>query len=244
MGTYKTHHIKMKVLSALLLCAGLASGEWTCEECEEGAHALGDYTTSPEAIQGQVDILIGVICPGAPDPDFCMENFPSFWGALSSVIFEEFWHHMCDDIEECTDHTHPPPPLNGVPKVSVPECGECFGRIAQAQVALGTPQAQAEIMDSSDRLTSAEPMCRILQTWRCALRVLRLWCLRLSLSSLQLHRIGLKSSALMSGDAKTLVICMQPIKTKIKSQFARRKKKKKKNTNPPKKKKKKKKKKK
>jgi len=74
-----------------------------------------------------------------------MNDLPPFWAALNAPIFGEYWHHMCDDIEECTDHTHPPPPLNEDKKVSVPECGECFGRIAVAQQALGNDLTISEI---------------------------------------------------------------------------------------------------
>merc|ERR1711892_1528889 len=68
----------MKVLASLFLAVGLASAEWTCEECQEGSQALSDYTTSEEATAGQVDILVGVICPETEDPDFCSENLPAF----------------------------------------------------------------------------------------------------------------------------------------------------------------------
>merc|ERR1712021_252455 len=73
------HSSKMKVLASLFLAVGLASAEWTCEECEEAHDALSAYTTSEEAIAGQVDVLVGVICPETEDPDFCTENLPAFW---------------------------------------------------------------------------------------------------------------------------------------------------------------------
>ena len=57
----------------------------------QGGHALGEYTTSDEAIAGQVDVLLDVICPESEDPDFCMENLPALWGALSKAIFSEYW---------------------------------------------------------------------------------------------------------------------------------------------------------
>merc|ERR1719516_3333 len=101
----------MKFLSALLLGAGLVSSEWTCEECTEGGAALGEYTTSDEAIAGQVEVLLGAIC---------------------RTVFSQYWHHVCDDIEECAQE----------PRTLVPECGECFGRIGLATEALGDPEVQ------------------------------------------------------------------------------------------------------
>merc|ERR1712098_304311 len=100
----------------------------------------------PEAIYGQSDFLVATLCPTLLDPEHCVQSLPPLWPSLGSAIWGEYWQkHICDDIEECSDQTHPPPSLNSNTKVGVPECGDCFGRIGVAQEALGNALTISEI---------------------------------------------------------------------------------------------------
>merc|ERR1712002_1304624 len=96
----------MKFLGFLIFIISV-SAEWTCDDCEVAGHALGEATTTEEAIEWQTLLLVAEFCPEADDPAACEQQLPPFWTALVKIIYPESFEHMCDDIEECTDHTHP-----------------------------------------------------------------------------------------------------------------------------------------
>lgn len=118
-------------MSLGLLVAVALGQDWTCAECEEGGAAVGALASSEEAINGQAGLLVAGVCPQAPDPAYCAASLPGFWASLGPIIMVEHFKHICDDMEQCKP---PPPPLG--PRVGVPNCQACIGRVNGATDAL------------------------------------------------------------------------------------------------------------
>ena len=73
---------------------------------------MGAFGSTPNAIAGQVDILLAEVCPQTEDPERCLERLPAFWASLSVLIMPVHFSHICDDLEEC------PPPTGKVTRFS------------------------------------------------------------------------------------------------------------------------------
>ena len=114
------------ILSAVLALASCQ--DWTCEECEEGGHAVGKFLASEENIMGEVLILVTEICPQHPDPEYCAANMGDWWGAIGPIVWTEHFEYICDDLD-CPPHNH-------TMKASVPSCEACLGRVNGAADAL------------------------------------------------------------------------------------------------------------
>merc|ERR1712020_245299 len=79
----------MKVFVSLLLL-GAASAELTCEDCSMIGEKVSAAATTPEAIQGMLDMLVeSGVCEKFPDNvEECMLNLPVFWNALAKAMFD------------------------------------------------------------------------------------------------------------------------------------------------------------
>merc|ERR1711874_808881 len=97
MGTSEqsTHIVIMKVflvLSAALLATASATTEVGCEDCKALVSTMGMYLSSPESIAGQVEILLAGVCPGASDPEACMEGLPAFWEKVAMMLWPGYYN--------------------------------------------------------------------------------------------------------------------------------------------------------
>merc|ERR1712036_127932 len=95
MGTSGQSTVIMKVfliLSATLLATASATTEVGCEDCKALVSTLGKYLSSEESIARQVDILLAEVCPGASDPDACVEGLPEFWGDIAMMMWPAYYN--------------------------------------------------------------------------------------------------------------------------------------------------------
>ena len=122
-------HFYCQVLISLAAVFALASAQdWTCEECEEGGHAAAAFLSTEEGITTQTQILVTDTCPEHPDPDYCGEHMPEWWGAIGPIVWHEHFEYICDDLD-CPEHNH-------TMKATVPSCEACTGRVNGASDAL------------------------------------------------------------------------------------------------------------
>merc|ERR1711874_71711 len=97
MGTSEqtTRIVIMKVFLIFftaLLSTVFATTEIGCEDCKALVSTLGKYLSSEESIARQVDILLAEVCPGASDPDACVEGLPEFWGDIAMGMWPAYYN--------------------------------------------------------------------------------------------------------------------------------------------------------
>merc|ERR1711997_876510 len=80
------------VLSAALLATASATTEVGCEDCKALVSTLGMYLSSEESIGKQVEILLAGVCPGADDPEACMEGLPDFWMKVAMMLWPGYYN--------------------------------------------------------------------------------------------------------------------------------------------------------
>jgi hypothetical protein len=54
--------------------------------------ALAARLVSEESIADQVDIMVGGLCPGAPDVGMCTEGLPGFWTAIAMKLWPGYYN--------------------------------------------------------------------------------------------------------------------------------------------------------
>ena len=79
-------------LSAALVATASATAEVGCEDCKALVSTLGMYLSSEESISKQVEILLAEVCPGAQDPDACVEKLPDFWSQIASMLWPTYYN--------------------------------------------------------------------------------------------------------------------------------------------------------
>ena len=149
----------MKVLLSLLCATAccvspLRAEDWTCAECEEGGAALGDWLASPDNLQFETDILLEALCPSYPEPEFCREKLPWFWGEVGPLIMREHYGQLCSDLD-C---------YRGQARLSVPSCEACTDRIARAADSLGAEETIVMWTSWSGAPASTQRSCRSART--------------------------------------------------------------------------------
>merc|ERR1712212_1061578 len=95
MGTSGQSTVIMKVflvLSAALLATTSATTEVGCEDCKALVSTMGKYLSSEESIAKQVEILLAGVCPGASDPEACMEGLPAFWEKVAMMLWPGYYN--------------------------------------------------------------------------------------------------------------------------------------------------------
>merc|ERR1712088_844914 len=79
-------------LYAVLVATASATAEVGCEDCKALVSTLGMYLSSEESIAKQVEILLAEVCPGAQDPDACVEKLPAFWSQIASMLWPGYYN--------------------------------------------------------------------------------------------------------------------------------------------------------
>merc|ERR1712098_213763 len=108
----------------LLLGITLVSADWTCEDCSVAAPSLGEYCTSPAAIQFQSTVLVKEFCAQSENMEKCRDHLPDMWRALAVIILPTHYKYICGDIE-CDLFSA----LTAGLQLRRPNCEECTGRV-------------------------------------------------------------------------------------------------------------------
>merc|ERR550525_657958 len=68
----------MKVLIFTSAMLALAASD-SCSDCTAVVSHIAGRLSTPESLAAQGEILVGELCPGAPDPEACVSGLPGLW---------------------------------------------------------------------------------------------------------------------------------------------------------------------
>merc|ERR1711910_276682 len=96
-----TQYSTMKVLIITSAMLALAASD-SCSDCTAVVSHIADRLSTPESPAAQGEILVGELCPGAPDPEACEAGLPGLWNDIAALLWPGYWdptaEWMCADI--------------------------------------------------------------------------------------------------------------------------------------------------
>merc|ERR1712062_860959 len=96
-----TQYSTMKVLIITSAMLALAASD-SCSDCTAVVSHIADRLSTPESLAAQGEILVGELCPGAPDPEACVSGLPGLWNQIAALLWPGYWdptaEWMCADI--------------------------------------------------------------------------------------------------------------------------------------------------
>merc|ERR1719290_28282 len=91
----------MKVLILTSAMLALAASD-SCSDCTAVVSHIAGRLSTPESLAAQGEILVGELCPGAPDPEACVSGLPGLWNQIAALLWPGYWdptaEWMCADI--------------------------------------------------------------------------------------------------------------------------------------------------
>jgi len=91
--------MKAFLFSSALLAVAMAD---TCTDCTAVVSTIAARSMSEESLAAQGAILVGGLCPGAPDPAACEAGLPGLWNQMAAILWPGYWdptaEWMCADI--------------------------------------------------------------------------------------------------------------------------------------------------
>merc|ERR1719266_36676 len=91
----------MKVLILTSAMLALATSD-SCSDCTAVVSHIAGRLSTPESLAAQGEILVGELCPGAPDPEACVSGLPGLWNQIAAILWPGYWdptaEWMCADI--------------------------------------------------------------------------------------------------------------------------------------------------
>merc|ERR1712212_1226371 len=89
----------MGILTSAMLA--LAASD-SCSDCTAVVSHIAGRLSTPESLAAQGEILVGELCPGAPDPKACVSGLPGLWSQIAAILWPGYWdptaEWMCADI--------------------------------------------------------------------------------------------------------------------------------------------------
>merc|ERR1712038_737602 len=96
-----TQYSTMKVLILTSAMLALAASD-SCSDCTAVVSHIAGRLSTPESLAAQGEILVGELCPGAPDPEACVSGLPGLWNQIAAILWPGYWdptaEWMCADI--------------------------------------------------------------------------------------------------------------------------------------------------
>merc|ERR1712116_69736 len=96
-----TQYSTMKVLIITSAMLALAASD-SCSDCTAVVSHIADRLSTPESLAAQGEILVGELCPGAPDPEACVSGLPGLWNQIAALLWPGYWdpsaEWMCGPI--------------------------------------------------------------------------------------------------------------------------------------------------
>merc|ERR1712012_451072 len=96
-----TQYSTMKVLILTSAMLALAASD-SCSDCTAVVSHIASRLSTPESLAAQGEILVGELCPGAPDPEACVSGLPGLWNQIAALLWPGYWdptaEWMCADI--------------------------------------------------------------------------------------------------------------------------------------------------
>merc|ERR1719230_1071449 len=98
-----------KVLIFTSAMLALAASD-SCSDCTAVVSHIAGRLSTPESLAAQGEILVGELCPGAPDPEACVSGLPGLWNQIAAILWPGYWDPtadwMCADICAAPGHHH------------------------------------------------------------------------------------------------------------------------------------------
>merc|ERR1712039_1044166 len=96
-----TQYSTMKVLILTSAMLALAASD-SCTDCTAVVSHIAGRLSTPESLAAQGEILVGELCPGAPDPEACVSGLPGLWNQIAAILWPGYWdptaEWMCAEI--------------------------------------------------------------------------------------------------------------------------------------------------
>merc|ERR1712223_1794819 len=96
-----TQYSTMKVLILTSAMLALAASD-SCSDCTAVVSHIAGRLSTPESLAAQGEILVGELCPGAPDPEACVSGLPGLWNQIAAILWPGYWdptaEWMCAEI--------------------------------------------------------------------------------------------------------------------------------------------------
>merc|ERR1719239_208085 len=120
--------MKAFLFSSALLAVAMAD---TCTDCTAVVSTIAARSMSEESLAAQGAILVGGLCPGAPDPAACEAGLPGFWDPTAEWMCADICRRpedvamTCDDckmgIQAAIDQLLEPDTLDAIVEALAPE---------------------------------------------------------------------------------------------------------------------------
>merc|ERR1712061_93619 len=96
-----TQYSTMKVLILTSAMLALAASD-SCSDCTAVVSHIAGRLSTWESLAAQGEILVGELCPGAPDPEACVSGLPGLWNQIAALLWPGYWdpsaEWMCGPI--------------------------------------------------------------------------------------------------------------------------------------------------
>merc|ERR1711973_836461 len=110
-----TQYSTMKVLILTSAMLALAASD-SCSDCTAVVSHIAGRLSTPESLAAQGEILVGELCPGAPDPEACVSGLPGLWNQIAALLWPGYWDPSADWM--CA-------PICEAPEDTVMTCDDC-----------------------------------------------------------------------------------------------------------------------
>merc|ERR1711944_238822 len=148
-----TQYSTMKVLILTSAMLALAASD-SCSDCTAVVSHIAGRLSTPESLAAQGEILVGELCPGAPDPEACVSGLPGLWNQIAAILWPGYWDPTADWM--CAD-------MCAAPEDTVMTCDNCKMGIQRAIDQLldeGTLDTIVDILANGDFCASmADDRC-------------------------------------------------------------------------------------
>merc|ERR1711973_747225 len=126
-----TQYSTMKVLILTSAMLALAASD-SCSDCTAVVSHIAGRLSTPESLAAQGEILVGELCPGAPDPEACVSGLPGLWNQIAALLWPGYWDPTAEWM--CG-------PICAAPEDTVMTCDDCKMGIQAAIDQMLSPEA-------------------------------------------------------------------------------------------------------
>merc|ERR1711910_254391 len=132
-----TQYSTMKVLILTSAMLALAASD-SCSDCTAVVSHIAGRLSTPESLAAQGEILVGELCPGAPDPEACVSGLPGLWNQIAAILWPGYWDPTAEWM--CA-------PICAAPEDTVMTCDDCKMGVQAAIDQLLSPEFIDGIVD-------------------------------------------------------------------------------------------------
>merc|ERR1712117_429327 len=151
-----TQYSTMKVLIFTSAMLALAASD-SCSDCTAVVSHIAGRLSTPESLAAQGEILVGELCPGAPDPEACVSGLPGLWNQIAAILWPGYWDPTADWM--CAD-------ICAAPEDTTMTCDGCNRGGDRADHLPGQPDRRVPRCCGRHHQTGTSYTCRRWFRWR------------------------------------------------------------------------------